>query len=50
MTETTHPRLALSHVQPVFVKLHDVWMLHLHQVLEHLLDLVLQETDTVDLL
>ena len=42
----THPSLALPHVQPVLVELDNVWVFHLHQVLKHLLDLVLAQTWT----
>lgn len=37
-----HPCLGLLHVQPVFVELDNVGMLDLHQVLKHLLDLLLE--------
>lgn len=38
-----HPCLSLLHVKPVFVEFDNVWVLDLHQVLKHLLDLLLEE-------
>lgn len=37
----SHPGSVLPHVQPVFMKLDDVGVLHLHEVLEHFPDSVL---------
>lgn len=39
----SYPRLTLLHVQPVLVELDDVGVFDLHQVLKHLLDLVLKK-------
>lgn len=41
--EKKYPRLTLLHVEPVLVELDDVGMFHLHQVLKHLLDLLLKK-------
>lgn len=44
--EKKYPRLTLLHVEPVLVELDDVGMFHLHQVLKHLLDLLLKNMQT----
>lgn len=41
--KNSYPRLALLHVQPVLVELYNVWVFDLHQVLKHLLDLLLKK-------
>lgn len=41
----SYPRLALLHVQPVLVELDNVGVFDLHQVLKHLLDLLLKSID-----
>ena len=43
-----YPRLALLHVQPVLVELDNVGVFDLHQVLKHLLDLLLKKKISVD--
>lgn len=44
--EKTYSRLTLLHVEPVLVELDDVGVFHLHQVLKHLLDLLLKNMQT----
>jgi len=42
--EKAHPSLALLHVEPVLVELDNVGVFDLHQVLKHLLNLLLDNT------
>lgn len=42
--KTSYPGLTLLHVQPVLVKLDNVGVFNLHQVVKHLLNLLLENT------